>query len=728
MKQQKLLRVSDFCRRPIGGDVIDAASSSSAVGSAPRLPIHIQVIPDDDMAEELRVLTKFSAVAEHGDYTSRGIRADDIHNSVIQEGGSPEKILSILSLMNGSLVVLSYSAKSHSSRMKIESSNKNNNNNNNMNTVVVRLFLEQPKENSSQDNSTPATIRVSSTLAATLGCAWSSYPPSDSFLQDDAPQSTPIIQDTPTEGFLQEFCPCLDIDHSFKKQLPGTLSIPAAQSVTLNCLGFPILLAAADIIVWPRPLDGCLVSESSLMRVQDPISGLYVYYEVLDVVSGLTTTPGKSFTKACYQTTPDTAYTYVHNTVISDFHDDSGICRRLPPQSSSMQNASEGASRDYPHPDLPQLLHSLRGISTRAISGERIFPLVGTDHDHNVRTLVQSAAASLGMRCLSVKGLAAFAAANRHPVTTGSLPDQLEGLQIAVKQARKCAPCILHLVDLDLEFTSQQHDPSMRDEQEDRVWSALVDALDNTIYQTAVSATDGRDASSDETPSSTSSTRLSTFHRRGQSSISKDDTDPRWAPSLLIIISTTKALAKISASGPLAQKLVYDAMSLSLPTVEYATYLWKKCSRMHGSEKDDVGLALEHFQDLLRERPVHDISILQEKWRGVGDQVESSPEEQRETMAQLCQDLDKQRRSQTSNSKSSSLVKIANVKWDDVGGLTQVRLEIMDTIELPLKYPHFFPNGGRSGILLYGTPGFSHTIEGHSTCLRCDTNSFSFCI
>ena len=725
-QQHRLLRVSDFCRRPVGGessydtDATPTSSSSSSVLSAPRLPIHIQAIPDDDMAEELRVLTKDSIVTagggaggEHGNNNSRGIRADDIHNSVILKGGSPEKILSRLSLMNGGLVMLSYSTKKHSSRTKIESNNKNDN------TVVVRLFLgvEQPKENGNLDNATPATITVSSTLAATVGCAWPSYPSSDSFLLDAVPRFMPVIQDTHSNGFLQEFCPCSDIYNSaFKPQLPDTLLVPAAESVTLNCLGFPILLATADSIVWPRPPDGCLVSELSLMRVQDPISRLYVYYEVLGVQSGLTTTQysGKSFTKACYQTTLVTEYKYVNNNAIP-CHGDSGICRRLPPlhQSPSTQNGSEGVAirRNPPHPDLPNLLHSLQGISTQAISGERIFPLVGTDHDHNVRELVQSAAASLGMRCLSVKGLAAFAAANRHPVTTGSLADQLEGLQIAVTQAQKCAPCILHLVDLDLEFTSQQHDPSMRDEQEDRVWSALVDALDNTVYQTATSGADDEGAYGDETPSSTSSKQLSSIRHRGQSSILKDDEDPRWAPSLLIIISTTKPLAKISASGPLAQKLVYDALTLSLPTVDYATYLWQEQTRMNGGDKHDAGFTLEHFQDLLRERSVHDICILQEKWLGIGDQARSSPEEQRQIMVQLCQDLDKQRRSQTSNSNSSSSVKIANVKWDDVGGLTQVRLEIMDTIELPLKYPHFFPNGGRSGILLYGTPELSDTRE-----------------
>ena len=56
---------------------------------------------------------------------------------------------------------------------------------------------------------------------------------------------------------------------------------------------------------------------------------------------------------------------------------------------------------------------------------------------------------------------------------------------------------------------------------------------------------------------------------------------------------------------------------------------------------------------------------------------------------------------------------VPDVKWDDVGGLENVKRAILDTIELPLKHPSLFAAGlrQRSGVLLYGPPGKPpHTI------------------
>merc|ERR1719401_6578 len=49
---------------------------------------------------------------------------------------------------------------------------------------------------------------------------------------------------------------------------------------------------------------------------------------------------------------------------------------------------------------------------------------------------------------------------------------------------------------------------------------------------------------------------------------------------------------------------------------------------------------------------------------------------------------------------SSSL---PNVRWEDIGGLESIRKEIIDAVELPLKYPHLFEGSNQqSGILLFG--------------------------
>lgn len=53
------------------------------------------------------------------------------------------------------------------------------------------------------------------------------------------------------------------------------------------------------------------------------------------------------------------------------------------------------------------------------------------------------------------------------------------------------------------------------------------------------------------------------------------------------------------------------------------------------------------------------------------------------------------------------MLKVPDVRWDDVGGLENVKRAILDTVELPLKHPSLFAAGlrQRSGVLLYGPPG-----------------------
>ncbi|KAH9639293.1 hypothetical protein HF086_014157 [Spodoptera exigua] len=56
--------------------------------------------------------------------------------------------------------------------------------------------------------------------------------------------------------------------------------------------------------------------------------------------------------------------------------------------------------------------------------------------------------------------------------------------------------------------------------------------------------------------------------------------------------------------------------------------------------------------------------------------------------------------------------KIPKVYWEDIGGLDNLKKELLKTIEFPIKYPHLFKNNSlkRSGILLYGPPGCGKTL------------------
>ncbi len=59
------------------------------------------------------------------------------------------------------------------------------------------------------------------------------------------------------------------------------------------------------------------------------------------------------------------------------------------------------------------------------------------------------------------------------------------------------------------------------------------------------------------------------------------------------------------------------------------------------------------------------------------------------------------------------LIEIPNVKWDDIGGLEDVKKLLKETIEWPLKYPDSYVRLGikpPAGVLLYGPPGTGKTL------------------
>ncbi|QGA22126.1 hypothetical protein EYB26_009840 [Talaromyces marneffei] len=71
--------------------------------------------------------------------------------------------------------------------------------------------------------------------------------------------------------------------------------------------------------------------------------------------------------------------------------------------------------------------------------------------------------------------------------------------------------------------------------------------------------------------------------------------------------------------------------------------------------------------------------------------------------------------------------KIPNVTWDDVGGLSNVKDAVMETIQLPLERPELFAKGmkKRSGILFYGPPGTGKTLLAKAIATEFSLNFFS---
>lgn len=64
--------------------------------------------------------------------------------------------------------------------------------------------------------------------------------------------------------------------------------------------------------------------------------------------------------------------------------------------------------------------------------------------------------------------------------------------------------------------------------------------------------------------------------------------------------------------------------------------------------------------------------------------------------------------------------KIPNVTWDDVGGLSHVKSDILDTIQLPLEHPELFSDGlkKRSGMMAIFCPSLRVFMKARDPIIR----------
>ncbi|XP_047972026.1 peroxisome biogenesis protein 6 isoform X3 [Salvia hispanica] len=84
-------------------------------------------------------------------------------------------------------------------------------------------------------------------------------------------------------------------------------------------------------------------------------------------------------------------------------------------------------------------------------------------------------------------------------------------------------------------------------------------------------------------------------------------------------------------------------------------------------------------------------------------------------------------RSKKRNASALGTPKVPNVKWEDVGGLEDVKKSILDTVQLPLLHKDLFSSGlrKRSGVLLYGPPGTGKTLLAKAVATECSLNFLS---
>jgi transitional endoplasmic reticulum ATPase len=71
------------------------------------------------------------------------------------------------------------------------------------------------------------------------------------------------------------------------------------------------------------------------------------------------------------------------------------------------------------------------------------------------------------------------------------------------------------------------------------------------------------------------------------------------------------------------------------------------------------------------------------------------------------------------------LIEVPDVRWDDIGGLKDVKQELREAVEWPLKHPDAFKRMGIEpprGILLYGPPGTGKTLLARAVATESEAN------
>lgn len=285
---------------------------------------------------------------------------------------------------------------------------------------------------------------------------------------------------------------------------------------------------------------------------------------------------------------------------------------------------------------------------------------------------------------------------------TGALPDKLRGIVVALDIALQSSPCVLHIAGIDRELSSigsgggQSVDPDVRVEEERRILEVIRtvvsrDSSSNVVFQHNSNASDvvprggdvGGGGSGGRAMCDTLLTHLLT-------------------PRVIIILSSTIPLPQ----GPLTSSFLQHSIVISPPDTNYARVLW---------DNDSDG-TFDSLSSYLNGMSANEIVYMRQKfvyrWKKKGEDDDKAKLLPIPVLQSLLADLEVMRSFTRSSGRGGgggggsnlplSSTSLPNVRWEDVGGLENIRKEIMDAVELPLKYPTLFEGSRRSGILLFG--------------------------
>ena len=264
----------------------------------------------------------------------------------------------------------------------------------------------------------------------------------------------------------------------------------------------------------------------------------------------------------------------------------------------------------------------------------------------------------VGMRYIHVNGLAAFQhriLQNRSKNITGSLLNKLDAIQSGLVYAKKSNSCILHISNFSAEVGG--NDKEENEEELKRLIAVFAKGL-----------------------------------------VAKHD----FTEKIVIILSSNEKCELLRNVIPLTSPC--RTINIGYPESHNVKLLWSD---------DNTYVIAEPY---LRKRSVNEILFVKRQFLSfVGHDTKKSKLNIKSILESITSKIDE---GNTSKSMAKTSTLIPNIYWEDIGGLSHVRNEIKNSIELPLKYPNFFTSSttssrkqcGRSGLLLYGPPGTGKTL------------------
>ncbi|KAJ4965875.1 hypothetical protein NE237_017724 [Protea cynaroides] len=180
---------------------------------------------------------------------------------------------------------------------------------------------------------------------------------------------------------------------------------------------------------------------------------------------------------------------------------------------------------------------------------------------------------------------------------------------------------------------------------------------------------------------------------------------------------------------PEGQSLSYETCSADI----HGSDISKGAGNLFSAENEDSASS-SSFSDLTVSSEISKASPLCSSVKNSGDAFQKVPlssvkracESEEESLLKVAfEDFEKAKMKVRPSAMREVLLEVPKVRWDDVGGQTEVKKQLMEAVEWPQKHQDAFERIGTrppTGVLLFGPPGCSKTLMARAVASEAGLN------